>query len=106
MSSFKQTIDIIILGIYQNHTKNDKINYSIEEIHLIIFNTVTLMPKTIANYLKMMKVMDLIDFDQSGGIVLTDKLLKLGKKLYEKKIEPIVELEKETKTDDLGFFKY
>jgi predicted nucleic acid-binding Zn ribbon protein len=104
MPSLKYLIETIILGTYEYSIKNDIKIFSVDLLHSLIMNVITAYPKTVANHIKMLKLMGYIEL-KNDAFYLTDKFMQKGKELHEQKIEPIEKPEK-SETDESGFYKY
>jgi hypothetical protein len=108
MPPLKYTIETIILGVYEYSIKNDVRIFSVDTLHGLIMNIITVYPKAVANYLKQLKVMEYIEL-KNNAFYLTDKFMEKGKELHETKITPL-ELPtgniEETKLNESGFYKY
>jgi predicted nucleic acid-binding Zn ribbon protein len=80
----------------------------VEEIHVVVLNSVTLMPKSIANYLKQLKLLGFLEL-KGTGFFFTDRLIEKGKGLHEQKVsdlQPKPEKEKPKFVDETGLPKY
>ncbi len=103
--SLKLTLEYIIEAIYKKYLETDKKHFTVNELHEIILSRLTVMPKTIANYLKQLTALGFFtQFEMN--LIITDKLIEKGRELAERK-QSYLSLDKDEKqTDETGLFKY